>query len=157
MIGAGSGQNVFGKQISATLEDNVVDVSEVKAIPDVHTGYAHTTLGVSGTPKTVTFAEANEFLTPNMFTELPSKPPKPDLLLLQLEIPLSTVEHLARLAKQAGVPVLLNAAPSKHITRDVYLLFDHLVINEIKAGFLTGFGDPVGIERRRNTKYDNLI
>jgi ribokinase len=106
------GQNVSGKEIIATLEDGGVDVSEVKAIPDVHTGYAHTTLGVSGAPKIVIFAEANEFLTPIMFTEVPSKLSKPDLLLLQLEIPLNTVEHLARLAKQAGVSFFLNAAPS---------------------------------------------
>jgi ribokinase len=142
LIGAIGGQDVFGKQICATLEESGVDVSDVETIPDVHTGYAHITLDVSGIPKIVTFAGANQFLTPTMFTELPSKPSKPDLLLLQLEIPLNTVEHLARLAKQAGVPVLLNAAPAKNITPDMYLLIDHLVINEIQADFLTGFKDP---------------
>ena len=153
LIGAIGAKDDFGKQICETLEESGVDVSNVHTIPDVHTGYAHITLDVSGIPKIVTFAGANAFLKPDMFMEFPSKPSKPDLLLLQLEIPLNTVEHLARLAKQASVPVLLNAAPSKHITRDMYLLVDHLVINEIQADFLTGFGD-LPYRDRATQKYE---
>jgi sugar/nucleoside kinase (ribokinase family) len=115
------GQNVSGKEIIATLEDGGVDVSEVKAIPDVHTGYAHTTLGVSGTPKIVIFAEANEFLTPIMSRRCLRNYPNQICCCSSSKF-LKTVEHLARLAKQAGVSFFLNAAPSKHITRDEYLL-----------------------------------
>jgi ribokinase len=154
LVGAIGGQDDFGKRICATLTQSGVNVTDVRTIPTSFTGYAHINLDPSGDPKITTVPGANHSLIPSMFVELPYYP-KPDLLLLQLEIPLKTVEHLARLAKTAGVPVILNAAPSKHITRDLYLLVDHLIVNEIQADFLTGLGEAPYKDRTAQ-KYDIL-
>ncbi len=60
------------------------------------------------------------------------------MLLTQLEIPLETVKHAARLAREAGVRVILNPAPARDL--DDELLRDISVItpNETEIENLTG-------------------
>jgi len=59
-------------------------------------------------------------------------------LLMQLEIPMETVEHAASLASKAGVKVILNPAPatqlSKELLKNVYLITP----NRTEAELLTG-------------------
>jgi ribokinase len=64
--------------------------------------------------------------------------PKPDLLILQLEIPLETVVAAVRAAKAMGVRVLLNPAPAQPLPDEVFLCLDHLVMNETEAALLAG-------------------
>ncbi|NNG17273.1 MAG: ribokinase [Gemmatimonadales bacterium] len=61
-----------------------------------------------------------------------------DVLLLQLETPLDTVRHAARLAREARVPVILNPAPAQPL--DCALLEDITVLtpNRGEAAFLSG-------------------
>lgn len=51
-------------------------------------------------------------------------------LLMQLEIPLSTVIESARLARAAGLQVALNAAPAQSLSPDLLALVDLLIVNE---------------------------
>ena len=51
-------------------------------------------------------------------------------LLMQLEIPLSTVLDSARLAHAAGLQVALNAAPAQALSPDLLELVDVLIVNE---------------------------
>ena len=51
-------------------------------------------------------------------------------LLLQLEIPMATVEAYAQAAKQAGVQVVLNAAPAQGLSDALLANLDVLVVNE---------------------------
>ena len=62
----------------------------------------------------------------------------PDLIVLQLEIPLETVLQILRTAKEAGVDVLLNPAPAVKLPDEVYGAVTHLVVNESEAAILTG-------------------
>ena len=61
-----------------------------------------------------------------------------DILLMQLEIPLQTVEYAARKAFGKGVKVVLNPAPARSLPKE---LFRHLYMvtpNRIEAEMLTG-------------------
>lgn len=51
-------------------------------------------------------------------------------LLMQLEIPLSTVKAYAKGARQQGVAVVLNAAPIQSLPADLLQWIDILVVNE---------------------------
>lgn len=51
-------------------------------------------------------------------------------LVMQLETPLDTVTAYARAARDAGVRVLLNAAPAQALPRDLLAAIDLLVANE---------------------------
>jgi ribokinase len=60
------------------------------------------------------------------------------VLLVQLEIPLPTVEEALRLAKTHGLMTILNPAPARLLPVEVLSLADILTPNEMEVGTLTG-------------------
>ncbi|KAM0275879.1 hypothetical protein ACHAQH_007309 [Verticillium albo-atrum] len=70
-------------------------------------------------------------------SSLPQTAP-PNLLVMQLEIPMPTVLAALQTAKTAGVPVLLNPAPAQPLPADAYDDLAHLVVNETEASILSG-------------------
>ena len=61
-----------------------------------------------------------------------------DVLLLQLETPLDTVRHAARLAREADVPVILNPAPAQPLDQAMLECVTVLTPNRGEAAFLSG-------------------
>lgn len=61
-------------------------------------------------------------------------------LLLQLETPLDSVAHYAQLAREAGVRVVLNAAPATPLPAGLLDNVDVLVVNEGELATLAGEG-----------------
>ncbi|MFB2771816.1 ribokinase [Pelatocladus sp. BLCC-F211] len=62
------------------------------------------------------------------------------VLLLQLEIPISTVIAAAQAATAAGVTVILDPAPAQsNLPNELYSLVDIITPNEVEAGQLVGF------------------
>ena len=61
-------------------------------------------------------------------------------LLLQLETPLDSVAHYAQLAREAGVRVVLNAAPATPLPSGLLDNVDVLVVNEGELATLAGEG-----------------
>ena len=61
-----------------------------------------------------------------------------DVLLLQLEIPLDTAGHAARLAREARVPVILNPAPAQPLDRVLLEYVTVLTPNRGEAARLSG-------------------
>ena len=59
-------------------------------------------------------------------------------LVMQLETPLKTVEWAAKVAHDAGVPVILNPAPAQKLPKSLYPLIDWITPNETEAELLTG-------------------
>ncbi len=76
----------------------------------------------------------------NLFAPLPPPvwPAGVRWLLLQLEIPLPTVLAWALAAQQAGVPVLLNAAPMTALPPALLKAVDTLLVNEAELRVLSG-------------------
>lgn len=63
---------------------------------------------------------------------------KADILLLQLEIPLETVEYTLRLARESGVCTILNPAPANILNPGILSNTEILVPNRDEAEKLTG-------------------
>ena len=59
-------------------------------------------------------------------------------LLMQLETPMETVAWAAKVAHDAGIPVILNPAPAAKLPRSLYPLIDWITPNETEAEILTG-------------------
>jgi ribokinase len=59
-------------------------------------------------------------------------------LLMQLEIPISTVTAYAKAARAAGVRVVLNAAPACPLPNELLALVDVIVVNEGELRALSG-------------------
>jgi ribokinase len=71
-----------------------------------------------------------------------------DALLVQLEMPLPTVERAMRIAQRAGVPILLDPAPARQIPDGLLALADFITPNEQETKTLTGI-DPATPEGAR--------
>lgn len=102
----------------------------------------------TGQNRIILSPEANYSLRPDDFTverfdESLGAGARPDLLILQLEIPLETVLRVIETAKATGVKVLLNPAPAVKLPDWVYDGLEHLVVNETEAAVLGGVEESV--------------
>ena len=64
-------------------------------------------------------------------------------LLMQLEIPLTTVVSYAKAARQQGVTVVLNAAPIQELPAELLQSIDILVVNEGELASLSGHSGSI--------------
>ena len=72
-----------------------------------------------------------------------------DVYLMQLEIPVSTVEFVAQKVSENGNKVILNPAPARQISEDLFRSLYLVTPNEVEAELLTGIKvtDPISAEK----------
>jgi len=140
MIGA-VGSDANSLEYIKAVAANGVNVDGIK----VHQGRVSGTAVVivseaTGENHIIVTPGANALVKAEMFTDLP--PPVPDLVILQLEIPLETVLQVMSAARKLGIDVLLNPAPAPARLLqghgDVLKGLAHLVMNETEASILSG-------------------
>lgn len=136
MIGA-LGDDMFGRDLMTGLVSNGIGVDGVRVKEGEKSGVAVIIVEEeSGENRILMSPNANYALRPSDFDNLPD--PLPDLLILQLEIPLITVLHILKLAREKDVEVLLNPAPAVKLPREAYSAIHHIVVNETEASIITG-------------------
>ena len=141
------GNDVFAQQLRENLHADGVNhtcVTEVEAA----SGVALIVVDAAGQNSIVVAPGANGWLTPADVQAASDMIKSADVMLLQLEIPLETVECAAQLAHQAGVCVILNPAPAQLLPASLLQLVDVLVPNESEAAVLAG----LPIDDRRGLK-----
>jgi ribokinase len=76
------------------------------------------------------------------------------IVLTQLEIPIETVEHLARICAREAIPLILDPAPAKELPASVLEAVTWFTPNEIEAAFFmgerngrSGLNDPAQIAK----------
>jgi len=125
------GDDAFGQALIANLEREGVDTSGVRALSGVPTGVALITVDPRGENAIVVSPGANARLGPEDLS--PAEFTGARVVLLQLEVPLDAVREAARLGKEAGARVILNAAPAQRLPEELLALLDLLVVNEHEA------------------------
>ncbi|KAK3617422.1 putative ribokinase [Elasticomyces elasticus] len=142
MVGA-IGKDSEGEYMIEALEQSHVDSSGVRRETGISTGKAFIMVeetDESRDNRLIYTLGANVALTPNDFStvESLSSGTRPDLIISQLEIDLKAVEMILETAGNAGIKVLLNAAPANSILPALYRYVTHLVVNETEAAILSG-------------------
>ena len=129
-----------GPALIQGMKTDGIDTSGVKVVDDQTTGVAVILVEESsGENRILLNPGANHTLQPTDFTTASCLGfPLPDLIIMQLEIPLPTVLRILTTAKEAGVDVLLNPAPAVKLPEEAYSAITHLVVNESEAAILTG-------------------
>ncbi|POS76362.1 ribokinase [Diaporthe helianthi] len=144
MVGS-VGADTYGSMLLDSLRSHGVDVSGVTAPGELKTGIAIIIVDEpTGQNRIVLSAEANHdgMAAADFETSIAPRVGRPDLLVMQLEVPLPTVLLALARARGQGVPVLLNPAPAVELPAEVYSGLAHLVVNETEASILSGL--PVG-------------
>ncbi len=126
------GDDAFATAIEASLKSAGVRM-HVLRMPDQPTGTAFICVSDAGENAITVAPGTNSCLRDAHLPPLDGV----SHLLLQLEIPIETVEAYARRARAQGVKVILNAAPAQALSAELLSLIDVLVVNEEELVRLT--------------------
>ncbi len=133
------GDDSFGPRLRAALEADEIDTQHVLVTEECSSGVAVIGVEESGQNAIMIVPGANGRLEPADIAARDEVIRGADMLLLQLEIPLRTVEAAVEIANRHGVPVILDPAP---VPREPLpsMLFEVEVLspNQTEAEGLTG-------------------
>ena len=161
MVGAVGGADPYGALLRDNLARHGVDVAGVREVPGDKTGMAIIVVDEpTGQNRIILSAGANGALRPEgaealwaeMMAATPGGGGMPDMLIMQLEIPVETVVRVLALAREAGTAVLLNPAPAVRLPAGALRGVEHFVVNETEAAVFGGVAvevldDVAGLER----------
>lgn len=131
------GRDAHGRVLHSLARADGIDLRGVSRGPQP-TGLALILVGERGENLIAVAPGANAALTPADVARASSRIQAADVLVAQLEVPLETVAAAVRVARDAGVTVLLNAAPARGDLADLLPLVDVLVVNEVELAALAG-------------------
>lgn len=134
------GDDVFGRQSIELYHSEGINTDRVFLDPDNPSGVALITVDGNGENCIVVASGANAYLT---MEDMELVRPAIELcgfLLIQLEIPLDTVEYVSKLAKDKGLKVILNPAPAPSHSLSTSLIENLYMItpNKTEAEILSG-------------------
>lgn len=132
------GNDVLGRQSVGYFKKEGIDTRYIALDEDSASGVALISVDDHAENSIVVASGANMLLNEQDVDKMLEEMCEGDILLMQLEIPLQTVEYAVRKAFGKGVKVVLNPAPARSLPKE---LFRHLYMvtpNRIEAEMLTG-------------------
>ncbi|MCX7513342.1 ribokinase [Frateuria sp. STR12] len=139
LIGA-LGRDGFGDQLHAGLRHEGVDLAHLRRLDDQASGTASITVA-GGENQIVVVPAANAGLMPAHVEAARDAIARADVVLVQMEIPLETVDATLRLGQQLGVPVIFNPAPARPLPAEWLARARYVTPNQHELAVLLG-ADP---------------
>jgi ribokinase len=130
------GSDEFGVTLKARLRASGVDTAHVRVAYGT-SGVAVINVDRAGENTIVVIPGANASFVGLTEAEI-AVIADADVLVCQLEIPVETVAVAARVAREAGTRVVLNAAPASPLPQELLDNVDVLIVNEGEARAITG-------------------
>jgi ribokinase len=135
---AKTGRDIFGDQAKNQFSKEGIDTRFIGVDPFNPSGVALIIVDKKGENSIVVAPGANGMLTVNDLKKSFSEISRPGFLLMQLEIPIETVQFAAEYASQNNIKVILNPAPASTLPDSIFPFIDYITPNEIEAEMLTG-------------------
>lgn len=132
------GDDIFGKQSSQLFDEEGIDAKHVISDDDSPSGIALITVDATGENSIVVAPGANAKLTPDDVKNALDKCGASKILLIQLEIPMTTVKFIIEYAHARGMKVILNPAPMNELVFDCLPFIDIITPNVNEAEVLSG-------------------
>lgn len=132
------GADAFGGQLRAALQADGVDLRHLKTTPETPTGTAIIEVSDEGENSIVVVPGANFALTPDDIRACRAAFESADTLLLQLEVPVETVEAALDLARETNTRSILDIGSDQPISPAVLGKADVISPNVSEAMRLTG-------------------
>ncbi|WP_291291360.1 ribokinase [Enterococcus sp.] len=131
------GQDTFGEKVYQHLSEEQLDVRSVAQEKNIFTGIASIFKLPQDNCITV-ISGANELVDREYVDQVAHQIIESDVLLVQIEIPVETLQYALQLAKENGVTTLLNPAPYHDIVGELLPDVDILTPNETEFAALIG-------------------
>jgi ribokinase len=133
------GQDLFGPGARSGLMSSGVDVSGLSEDPEHGTGLAIISVDEAAENAIIVVSGANMALDDSDVQRGLDHLAECTILMLQLEVPMTATQTLARAAHQRGVTVILDPAPARALADDFLRTVDIITPNEVEAEALVGF------------------
>lgn len=132
------GNDVFGKSAIELYQKDGVHTDYVFTDDKLPSGVALIMVDENGQNCISVASGANGGLTPADVEKAKGVIAESDLVLMQLETPIDTIEYVARLANGCGKKVILNPAPAQPLSGDLLKNLYMIIPNETEAQILSG-------------------
>ncbi len=132
------GRDALGDRLIEGYEKDGINVGLVTRSGDKPSGVALIMVGGNGENSIAVAAGANSELAPEHIEKAGDVFSSALVLLVQLEIPLDTVETAVRMAAENGAMVILNPAPARELGEEILSKVDVITPNRSETKALTG-------------------
>ena len=126
------GSDAFGTQLRTGLAEAGVDTEYVGTV-EGSSGTALIITGPNGENSIVVVPGSNAQLTPKSIEQATPVLKQAGFILVQLEIPLETVEYLAEYAERHDIPLMLDPAPARELPVSLLRRVSWLTPNETET------------------------
>ncbi len=132
------GSDTFGKNSISLYSSEGINTEFIFSDPEKPSGVALINVNECGENCIVVAPGANGFLSVEDIEKAKCEIESADILLMQLEIPLSVVEYSAKLAYDKGIKVILNPAPASELPNSLLKCLYIITPNKNEAEALSG-------------------
>jgi ribokinase len=132
------GDDLFGEATVRNFRAMGIDTTHVRVTPGVSSGVAPIFVDSSGQNRILVVKGANDCVTPADVDAAADVLRSPDVIVLQLEIPVETVYYTLQFARANGIRSILNPAPGQPLDLHRAGVADYLIPNETEAEALAG-------------------
>ena len=133
-----TGNDVFGKQSVMLYTAENIKTDYIFSDPKHPSGVALITVDAQGENCIVVASGANASLSPSDIDKASAEIESSDLILMQLEIPIETVEYVAEKAQKKDIKVILNPAPARALSDNLLKNLYIIIPNKSEAEILSG-------------------
>lgn len=138
------GDDGFGPQLRALLDESGVDTRCLQTVPGQTSGIALIEVDQEGRNSIAVASGANNAITTAQIDRCRDVIAQAAIAVFQLEIPMEVNLYAMQAAKAAGCVTLLNPAPAAQLPPEMIANADILTPNEFELGRITGM--PSGTE-----------
>ncbi len=132
------GNDMFGEQARELFRSEGIDVTGVLTDEQHPSGVALIMVDEKGENCIAVASGANAHLLQEDIIGFEQQIQQAAIVLMQLETPVATIEHVAKLASSAGVSVILNPAPAVRLSDGLLSNIAIITPNQTEAEILTG-------------------
>jgi len=132
------GDDLFGEEALKGFTKDGINVSHIRRDTSAASGVALILIDANAENSIAVASGANANLSPDDALSAKEIIADSDILLMQLEVPIETVEKAADIACQSNVRVILNPAPARELDDALLSKCSILTPNETEAELLTG-------------------
>ena len=131
------GDDNYGEILTKNLENNNVKHS-LKVVPNMSCQVATILVDKEGRNSIIIVPGANNYVDKKQIDDNEKLIDENDIILLQLEIPIETVEYAIDMAYKKNKIIILNPAPGQPLSENILKKVNYLTPNESELSLITG-------------------
>ena len=151
-IGA-CGDDSFAPKLKSSLKNGGAKIDNIFDLKGISTGVAVITVDKKGNNRIIVSPGANYELNQVKIEEIKAKIVEAEYILLQLEIPVETIERIIEIAAANNTKIILDPAPAVKLSAELLSKVDFLLPNEGELELLLSGSE----EKSRLEKVNHLL